>query len=42
MTLLVSCLALETFSGSVLAVDMSVNSQSLVQLSGIVLTSFGH
>ena len=37
-TLMVSFLALETFSGAGLADDMSVNSQFLAQLFGVVLT----
>ena len=35
---MVSFLALETFSGAGLADDMSVNSQFLAQLFGVVLT----
>ena len=37
-TLMVSFLALETFSGAGLAQEMSVNSQFLAQLFGVVLT----
>ena len=37
-TLMVSFLALETFSGAGLAEEMSVNSQFLAQLFGVVLT----
>ena len=37
-TLMVSSLALETFSGPGLAEEMSVNSQFLAQLFGLVLT----
>ena len=37
-TLMVSFLALENFSGAGLAEEMSVNSQFLAQLFGVVLT----
>ena len=37
-TLMVSLLALETFSGAGLAEEVSVNSQFLAQLFGVVLT----